>query len=38
MKAKFDEAREGAERAAREGVAVDEAPGVDPDFTDSCEV
>ncbi|EEA91216.1 DUF2130 domain-containing protein [Collinsella stercoris] len=38
MKAKFDEAREGAERAAREGVAVEEAPGVDPDFTDSYEV
>lgn len=38
MKAKFDEAREEAERAAREGVAVEEAPGVDPDFTDSYEV
>ena len=38
MKAKFDEAHEEAERAAREGVAVEEAPGVDPDFTDSYEV
>lgn len=38
MKAKFDEAREEAERAAREGVAVEEAPGVDPDFTNSYEV
>ena len=38
MKAKFDEAREEAERAAREGVAVEEAPGVDSDFTDSYEV
>lgn len=38
MKAKFDEAREEAERAAREGATVKEAPGVDPDFTDSYEV
>ena len=38
MKAAFAEAREEAERAAREGVAVEEAPGVDPDFTDSYEV
>ena len=38
MKEKFDEAREEAEHAAREGVAVEEAPGVDPDFTDSYEV
>lgn len=38
MKAKFDEAREEAERAAREGVTVEEAPGVEPDLADSCEV
>lgn len=38
MKAKFDEAREEAERAAREGVAVEEAPGAEPDLADSCEV
>lgn len=38
MKAKFDEAREGAERAAREGVTVEEAPGAEPDLADSCEV
>lgn len=38
MKAKFDEAREEAERAAREGVTVEEAPGAEPDLVDSCEV
>ena len=38
MKAKFDEAREEAERAAREGVAAEEAPGAEPDLADSCEV
>ena len=38
MKAKFDEAREEAERAAREGVTVEEAPGSEPDLADSCEV
>lgn len=38
MKAKFDEAREEAERAAREGVIVEEAPGAEPDLADSCEV
>ena len=38
MKAKFDEAREEAERAAREGVAVEEAPGAEPDLADGCEV
>ena len=38
MKAKFDEAREEAERAAREGVTVEEAPGAEPDLADSCEV
>lgn len=38
MKAKFDEAREEAERAAREGVTVEEAPGAAPDLVDSCEV
>lgn len=38
MKAKFDEAREEAERAAREGVTVKEAPGPEPDLADSCEV
>ena len=38
MKAKFDEAREEAERAAREGVTVEEAPGAEPDLTDSYEV
>lgn len=37
MKAKFDEAREEAERAAREGVTVEEAPGAEPDLADSCE-
>ena len=38
MKEKFDEAREEAERAAREGVTVEEAPGAEPDLADSCEV
>lgn len=38
MKAKFDEAREEAERAAREGVTVEEALGAEPDLADSCEV
>lgn len=38
MKAKFDEAREEAERAAREGVTVKEAPGPEPDLSDNCEV
>lgn len=38
MKAKFDEAREEAERAAREGVTVEEAAGAEPDFADSYEV
>lgn len=38
MKAQFDEAREEAERAAREGVTVEEAPGAEPDLADSCEV
>lgn len=38
MKAKFDEAREEAERAVREGVTVEEAPGAEPDLADSCEV
>lgn len=38
MKAKFDEAREEAERAAREGVTVEEAPGAEPDLVDSCKV
>lgn len=38
MKAKFDEAREEAERAAREGVTVEEASGAEPDLVDSCEV
>ena len=38
MKVKFDEAREEAERAAREGVTVEEAPGAEPDLADSCEV
>lgn len=38
MKAKFDEAREEVERAAREGVTVEEAPGAEPDLADSCEV
>lgn len=38
MKAKFDEAREEAERAAREGVTVEEAPGAEPDLADSSEV
>lgn len=38
MKAKFDEAREEAERTAREGVTVEEAPGAEPDLADSCEV
>lgn len=37
MKAKFDEAREEAERAARGGVTVEEAPGAEPDLADSCE-
>ncbi len=38
MKVKFDEAREEAERAAREGVTVEEAPGAEPDLADSYEV
>lgn len=38
MKAKFDEAREEAERAAREGVTVEEAAGAESDLADSCEV
>ena len=38
MKAKFDEAREEAERAAREGVTVEEAAGAETDLADSCEV
>ena len=38
MRAKFYEAREEAERAAREGVTVEEAPGAEPDLADSCEV
>ena len=38
MKAKFDEAREEAERAAREGVTVEEASGTESDLTDSYEV
>ena len=38
MKAKFDEAREEAERAAREDVTVEEASGTEPDLADSCEV
>lgn len=38
MKAKFDEAREEAERAARENVTVEEAAGAEPDLADSCEV
>ncbi len=38
MKAKFDEAREEAERAAREGVTVEEAAGTEPDLADSYEV
>ena len=38
MKAAFAEAREEAERAAREGVAVEEAPGAEPDLADSYEV
>ena len=38
MKAKFDEAREEANRAAREGVTAEEASGAEPDLADSCEV
>lgn len=38
MKAKFDEAREEAERAVREDATVEEAPGAEPDLADSCEV
>ena len=38
MKAKFDEAREEAERAAREGVTVKEVPGAESDLADGCEV
>lgn len=38
MKAKFDEAREEAERAAREGVTVEGASDAEPDLADSCEV
>ena len=38
MKEKFDEAREEAEHAAREGVTVEEAPGAEPDLADSYEV
>ena len=37
MKAKFDEAREEAERLAREGVTVEPAPGVEPDPADGYE-
>ncbi len=37
MKAKFDEAREEAERAAREGATVEEAAGAETDLADSCE-
>lgn len=38
MKAKFDEASEEAERAAREDVTVEEAAGAEPNLADSCEV
>ena len=38
MKAKFDEAREEAERAALEDATVEEASGAEPDLADSCEV
>lgn len=38
MKAKFDEAREEAKRAALEDVTVEEASGAEPDLADSCEV
>ena len=38
MKAKFDEAREEAERAAREDATVEGASGAEPDLADSCEV
>lgn len=38
MKAKFDEAREEAERAAREDATVEEASGAELDLADSCEV
>ena len=38
MKAKFDEAREEAERAALEDVTVEETSGAEPDLADSCEV
>ena len=38
MKAKFDEAREEAERAALKDVTVEEASGAEPDLADSCEV
>lgn len=38
MKAKFDEAREEAERAAREDATVEEASGAEPDLADSYEV
>ena len=37
MKAKFDEAREEAERAAREGATVEEAAGAETNLADSCE-
>lgn len=38
MKAKFDEAREEAERAAREDATVEGASDAEPDLADSCEV
>ena len=38
MKAKFDEAREEAERAAREDATVGGASDAEPDLADSCEV
>ena len=38
MKAKFDEAREEAERAAREDATVEGASGAELDLADSCEV
>ncbi len=38
MKEKFDEAREEAERAAREGFTVEDAPGAEPDLADGYEV
>lgn len=38
MKAKFDEAREEAERAAREDATAEGASDAEPDLADSCEV